>query len=119
MIEQDLIDVLDGDSAVTEFVDDRIYPMTMPQGYALPAIVYSRVSTTPVTSLDGDTGVDSVRFEISCYAKTLLEAKQLATAVRAAINASELKSIPVMWIDMQDPETKSYRAIVDFNIWQR
>lgn len=119
MIEQTFVEVLAGDSSVTEICDQRIYPMTIPQDVELPAVVFQRVSTTPTTSVDGDTELDNVRLEVSCYAPTLLEAKQLSVAVRAAVNASDMSAVPVMMIDMQDPETKSYRTIVDFNIWQR
>ena len=120
MIETLVLGVLSADTGVQAIVGSRIYAMLRPQADPLPALVYQRVSTVPVVSLQGDSSLDQVRLQVSCYASTLLQAKQLAAATRRAINgASGLKSITVMEIDDQDPETKHFRVVVDFNIWQR
>jgi hypothetical protein len=120
MIEADVIAALDESEAVQDLIEGRIYALVRPQDDPLPALAYQRISTVPVTSLDGDSGLDNVRLRFSCYAKTLLEAKTLAAATRAAINeASGLKSTCVMEMDDQDQETRNFRVIVDFNIWQR
>lgn len=120
MIEQNIVTALLGDSTITGLVDDRIYPLFRPEADPLPALVYQRVSTVPTNSINGFSGLDAVRIQFSCYAKTLLEAKELAEALRAAMNAdAALKSICIMEIDEQDPETRNFRTIVDFNVWQR
>jgi hypothetical protein len=120
MIEEAVLDVLDDDEGVQDIVGDRVYAMVRPQGDPLPALVWQRISTSPVTSLAGDSGVDEVRIQFSCYAETLLAARELAAALRAAIcGASELKATTVLLFDDQDPDTRNFRVVVDFSLWQR
>lgn len=120
MIEQDVITVLNASAAVQAICGQRIYALVRPQDDILPAAVYQRVSTVPINSLTGFSGLDAVRLQITCYASTLLAAKQLAAEISMALNgASSLKSTRVMELDGQDPETKDFHVIVDFNIWQR
>lgn len=120
MIEQAVITVLNADTAVQAAVGQRIYALSRPQGDPLPAVVWQRVATAPVNSLQGFSGLDDVRLQVSCYAATLLAAKELAAAVRAALNGADtLKCICSMEMDGQDPETQNFRVLLDFNLWQR
>jgi len=120
MIEQDIVTALEADSTLSGIIGGRVYPLFRPQTDPLPALVYQRVSTVPTNSITGFSGLDAVRIQFSCYAKTLLEAKELAEALRAAMNAdAALRSTCVMEMDEQDPETRNFRTIVDFNVWQR
>jgi hypothetical protein len=120
MIEQTVYTVLSANTAVQAIVGAKIYPLVMPEGVAVPALVYQKVGTTVVNSLEGFSGIESVRLQFSCYAPTLLQAKQLALAVSNALDgAAVLKSTRTMELDGQDPETKNFRVVVDFNIWQR
>ena len=120
MIEADIVTSLGADSTITGLVGSRIYPLFRPQGDPLPALVYQRVSTVPTNSINGFSRLDAVRIQFSCYAKTLIEAKELAEALRAAMDADPtLKSVCVMEMDEQDLETRNFRTVVDFNLWQR
>jgi hypothetical protein len=120
VIEIDIVNALNNNSAITDLVDGRIYPLYRPQSDPLPALVYQRVSTTPENALQGFSGLDAVRLQFSCYAKTLIEAKELAVLLRAALDGDpSIKSTCVMEMDEQDLETRNFRTIVDFNVWQR
>lgn len=120
MIELDIIAILDADSAVQAICGGRIYALVRPQTDPLPAIVWQRVSTVPENSLAGFSGLDNVRIQFAHYADTLLQAKMLAAAVSAALDgAASLKCTRTMEMDDQDPETKNFRVVVDFNFWQR
>jgi hypothetical protein len=120
MIEQQVITVLNTTPEIQAAVGQRIYALVRPQGDPLPAIVWQRVSTEPINSLQGFSGLDNVRLQFACYAETLLAAKQLAQAVSVALNgANTLKCTRTMEMDGQDPETRNFRVIIDFNIWQR
>lgn len=120
MIEQDVMTILNATPAVQAICGQRIYALVRPQDDALPAAVWQRVSTVPINSLSGFSGLDSVRLQFTCYAATLLAAKQLAAAISVALDgATSVKSTRVMELDGQDPETKDFHVIVDFNIWQR
>jgi hypothetical protein len=120
LIEEDIVDVLTADPVVAALVAQRIYPLFRPQNDPLPAVVYQRLSTTPENSLLGFSGLDLVRVQFSCYAKTVADAKSLATAVRSALNeATELKGICVYEADEMDADTRNFRVFIDFNFWQR
>lgn len=86
MIEGALRTILINDSAVSNLVGSRIYPLRATQDVEFPAIVYRRISTTgrdlthsgPVTSA-------TARFQFDCFSDSALQAKQLATAVLRAL----------------------------------
>lgn len=116
MIETTVYSVL---AAAATPAASRIYPLERPADDPLPAIVYQRVSTDPDQTLEGDSGLDAVRLQLSCWAETYAGAKALAAATRAAITSSaSLKAVTEMEVDDRDPETREYRVILDFRIWQ-
>lgn len=118
MIQTELMLVLLAASDVTDIVSTRIYPMRMPQRGSLPAVVYQQISNTPVNSLDGDSGLDNLRFQITAWARTYSQAVELSEAVRNAIAASStLKAITENIIDTEDPDTRSYGVIADYSMW--
>ena len=118
MIETSIYTVLSTDVTVSALVSTRIYPMIIPQNGTLPAVVYQRVSTLPINSLSGDSGLDSVRIQLSCWSPTYAGAKSLGLAVRNALTLSSLKAITEMELDDIDDLTGHYRVILDFRIWQ-
>jgi hypothetical protein len=122
MIETTLYAVLKADPAVAALVvsggETRIYPLEVPQDVAMPAVVYQRIASAPEVTLAGDVGLDAVRIQVSCWAATYSVAKELAAAVRAAVNASNLRAVTEMELDDRDTETRQYRVIIDFRIWQ-
>lgn len=119
MIEATIYATLKNDAGVTALVSSRIYPVVMPEGTALPAVVYQRISTNPVASLDGDSGLDLVRMQISSWGKSYSSAKVLAAAVRTSlVGANALKLRTESEQDDYDPETRLHRVISDFIVWQ-
>lgn len=120
MIESTLFTVLAGAAPVSVLVAARIFPMRRPQrDMTLPAIVYQRVGSSPDYTLAGDSGLDAVRIQVSCWASTYAGAKSLAAAVRTAVTGSaSLSAITELELDDQDDATEEYRVILDFRIWQ-
>ena len=118
MIEKQVVAALLADAAVQAIAGARIYPMERPQGDQAPAVVYQRISTAPVKNIEGDSGLDSVRLQVSCWAERYADAKALAAAVRAALRASGLKSATEMEMDDKDAETHEFRVLTDYRIWQ-
>lgn len=118
MIEKDLFDTLKNDATVAGLVGTRIYPLHMPQGVPMPAVVYQRISTTPINSLDGDTGVDAVRMQVSCWAATYLASRALSDAVRAAVTGN-MPAVTEMDMTDRDDELQYFRTIMDFRIWDK
>ena len=72
-------------AGVTTLVSARVYPVRLPQGVTYPAIRYTTIDTQRDSALSADMGLAWPRMQIDSYAQTYLGAKQLATAVRAAL----------------------------------
>lgn len=120
MIQQQIFTVLSGNEAVTDIVGTRIYPLRIPQRGSLPAVVYQIITTDPVNSLDGDSGLDLLRLQIKTWADKYEDAQALAVAVRNALNgAGSFKIRTVFKEDDQDPETLSYCVIAQYSVWSQ
>lgn len=119
MIEAVFVAALDAAGPVTSIASTRIYAVRRPEGENGAAVVITRMGSEPVNSLDGYSGLDYARLEVVCYAQTLLEAKQLAAAVSAAIDAAvTLRAIRTNEFDDQDPETREFVVVLEFNVWE-
>lgn len=65
----------------------RVHPLRLPQGFALPAVSYQRVSADRRhTITDGPTGWAWTRFQVDCWANTYTSVRDLAEAVRQALD---------------------------------
>ncbi|WP_094550241.1 tail completion protein gp17 [Petroclostridium xylanilyticum] len=106
-------------------VEDRIYPLVMPQNCKLPAITYQKVSGSRQHCLQRDTGFTTPVFQISCWAQNYAQLKAVSEQVRFALqNFSGLMGgnggVEVNAILLQgemegfDPDTKIYYAHFDF-----
>ncbi len=106
------------DPAVSDFVVTRIYPGALPQGVTYPAIRYQRIDTLRIYSKAGYEGDSKPRLQIDCWSPNYLEAKQLAKAVRVAMERYSYAEC----VDEQDgyepaPDPSVYRVTLDFSIW--
>ena len=77
---------LSDDIAVTSLVSTRISPEWRREGTALPAIVYSVDSRSPVRTLTGTTSLAEFSVAVDCIATTLSGARALAAVVSDALN---------------------------------
>src|SRR3990167_10750863 len=85
MIEPDLVSYLLADNAIVARIVDRIYPETLGQDPALPAITYTRINSQHAELLSGDPDLSFGSFQISCWAETPSAAAELAGLVRARV----------------------------------
>lgn len=76
-----LYDWLVSDPVLVAVVEDRVYPMMLPQDGAIPAIVYQRIMTYRVVTHSGDTALVAPRFQLSLWADTPNAAWDLAEKV--------------------------------------
>lgn len=86
-IEQAILKELLADSGITGFIGERLYYVVAPQDVSNPYIVFSKVSGPREYSHDGASNLARPRFQFSCFATTYYEAKQIAEAIRSAIEA--------------------------------
>jgi hypothetical protein len=119
VIEALFIAALEAAGPVTTIASTRLYAIRRPEGEKGAAVVISRIGSEPVNSLGGYSGKDYARLEVTSYASTLLQAKQLAAAVRAAINAAgTLRALCTNEFDDQDTETREFLVVQEFNAWE-
>jgi hypothetical protein len=77
---------LSDDAGVTALVSTRISPEWRREGTALPALVYSVESRTPVRTLTGTTSLAEFVVSVDCIAATMSGARELAAAVSDILN---------------------------------
>ena len=110
-------------------VGDRVYPLTLPQGATLPAVVYQLVGGEgPLHSHgdahDGDGAGASFqrsRVQLGCWAESARAAELLAAEVEAAVDgfSGAWGSVPIASalvdtaIDDWRPDVGRYRRILD------
>ena len=100
-IEQAVTAMLKASPAVSAACAKRVYPLQIPQGTTLPAVVYQRVHSRPDHTLQGYTS-EAVLLMVNSFALTYTEAKNLALAVRAAMSAAPLHAILRNEMDLPD-----------------
>jgi hypothetical protein len=126
-IESGLLAFLVGNTGLTALVGTRIYPLRVPEGAALPALVYYKISGPSEHSKDGDMNLNHPRFQFTAWANKYGDAKAVGTAVTSALNAfangSSMGGIVVAQIivendtDLHDPQTLEFGASLDATIW--
>lgn len=100
-IEKIVAAALKASPAVQAACSGRVYPLHIPQGTILPAVVYQRVYTSPDHTLSGYTS-EGVLLMVNSFAATYAAAKDLALAVRAAMAATPLNAILRNEMDLFD-----------------
>ena len=80
-IEQAIHGLVTGDAGVSAIIGDGLYPVMLPQGAPLPAIVYSLSDAPQQTTVDGPLGLTDARYQFSCWAKTHAAVVELSEAL--------------------------------------
>lgn len=84
--------ILAADATVTGLVGSdsgggyKIYPVTIPQKEALPAVRIVEIAVEPFDTKSGESTLDAVRVQIDCYSTSMLTCQQLEEAVRGALD---------------------------------
>lgn len=82
----DLRTYLLAQSAISDVVSTRIYPVWLPQNVTYPCITISRVSESHGHNLDSASGYAISRYQIDCWATSYATAYTLADAVRGELS---------------------------------
>lgn len=86
LIEEALYGELSTDSGVAALASTRGYPLVIPQDATLPAWAYQRIYGPRVLTHEGPSGLAKARIQITAIAATYDGAKDLAAAIRAALD---------------------------------
>jgi hypothetical protein len=116
--------------SATLSVGDRVYPLTLPQGAVLPAVVYQLVGGEGPLHSHGDahdgsrpaaSSYQRSRVQLGCWADSARAAEVLAAEVEVAVDAftGTWGAVPVasalvdLSVDDWRPDVGKYRRIVD------
>ena len=114
--EQQLYRILSADTTLAGLVDTRIYQDVIPQPDELPAVVYSRSGTEPVTTIHGDTPGAFAQLQAQVWAKTRSAAEAVSAAVVAALLA-EGETYTARGA-LYDEETKAHGIAIDVTLFE-
>lgn len=120
--EADLKSHLQADATIAGLVNDRIYPMLLPQGAAVPAVTYQHIGGVPQTELSGDDGqMVNYRVQVNCWATGYVAVHALAEAVRNRLKtaASTFKAVMSLSQDVYEAEPRRFGVYMDFSFWYR
>lgn len=123
--EAGLSAILQADANVGALVDDRLYPLRLPQNPTLPAVSFVRISDTVEHTLGVDHPIYLSRFQFSAWSAVYDEAKDVAEAVRAALSRYRGTAGGVVFsdiffdssLDLFDGEARLCQSVVEFLVW--
>jgi len=67
-------------------IEDRVYPLPLPQGIDLPAVTYQDISDVPSYSNGNDTCYSRKRYQVDVWASTRTEAGRVAIQIWEAMS---------------------------------
>jgi len=94
-IEAGLWSLLVNDAEVALEVDDRVYPVVLPQPPTYPAVTYRRISQNIPLAHDGPVAFSADRFQVDCYAEEIADLVSVVAAVRTCLNGYSGTSVGV------------------------
>ena len=127
-IEQAIRAHLATNTSVASLVGSRIYPLRLPEGYALPALVYQVVASTEDAAHDAPAGIVSVRLQLDAWGSRYGDVKAVRAAVRQALlghcgamGGLAYVAVPAveLELDLFEEETGLYRASMEYRVWYR
>ena len=101
--------------AIKHLADGQVYALIAPSESTYPFIVYTPVSGEQILGINGLHGLERIRVQVDCYAKTYVEALGLQDEVLLAILAAKntVSDVRMVLTDFES-ETRSYRVSVDY-----
>jgi len=88
-VEEDIMAIILAADPVTDIIDDRAYWNLPPQDAAHPFLVISQVGRETDHTLNETPKLDDDLWQFSSFGATLEDARELASAVRTALEAFE------------------------------
>lgn len=104
-------------TTLAPLVNNRCYPLIAPANVTKPYIVYQMITSLPMVTMDGATGLENKRLQIDGYATTYDGVKTLEESVKTAMAAASFISVPLMTGDLYEPETQLFRSLMDYSLW--
>jgi len=91
-------------AGLTALIADRLEPEELPQGFALPAVTYIKISDVKDHTLTGQLAVESPYFQFTVFASTKAGARAVANQLKAALNdySGTLSTIVIQHIRLEN-----------------
>jgi hypothetical protein len=105
---------------------DELYPTNAPEGHTKPYLVYTRITTNKIKTLEGFTGQEYLTFMFSIMATRYKDMKSLTKRVEdllISLPQTQLENYFIEDIDINniheqyEHELKVNRGIIDFTIY--
>lgn len=124
-VEEELYARSQAVSGLTDLIGTRFFQVEAPQGVTLPYCVFAPLGRDPVEAMQSSTGLVESRWEISCYAATADDARDLAVQVRAAFSrysgTPSVLTIQDTFLEDEDagfePDTDRHFRDLNFVVW--
>lgn len=85
-IEQAIYTLLSDDVTLSGLVGDRITPVIVPQGSAMPAVVYTEAAGIRESTLSGPVGLVRSRWQFNCWGESYEDVRAVSDAVRQVLD---------------------------------
>lgn len=130
MVEEAIIAKLLASAGVLALVSSRVFPVSRPQGSALPAVTIQRIDGAPILSDEGNSELENVRLQIDCWGSKYTDAKKAARAVIAELNAfaGTLSGVYIPLIELEaerdmpregaTAQEYLFRTSLDVSVWR-
>lgn len=116
-IEKLVVAMLKGDAEVHKICAGRIYPLKIPQGTRLPAVVYQRFYSNPDYHLRGYDS-EAVSLMVNSFCLTYEKTKELALAVRSVMAKAPINAILENEIDLYEDGADAFCINAQFLVQQ-
>lgn len=83
---EDVYNILSTDAGVQSFVGTSVYPIIVPEGETLPAVVFTVLEQTPNNTKDQDSDMDEFVVEVYSVSTDVLTSININEAVRNAMD---------------------------------
>ena len=97
-------------------VDERVYPLIMPENCEKPALVYTVVNDADSQGLEGCVSSQVVRFQVDVYAESYASAKAVLTEVKSALYSFDKYPLGLSSRDAHESDQELFRQIIDFTL---
>lgn len=77
---------LTSQTAVSQYIGSRVYPLLAPTGTVMPLVIYQRTGVDRPQSLAGNVGNPVVTLQLTTYGTSYTSVKTIARAVRLAVD---------------------------------
>jgi hypothetical protein len=115
-VETDLYAYLEVNSAISDAVEDRIYPLTAPENCKTPYITYRNIIDMDLTSFQGDNYSNKTSIQLDIYSPRYSEVKAVAGAVKIAMYKYSITPHGYTCRDILESDTKLFRQLIEFKL---